>query len=361
MSTANKTDSAFYDESNPSSSNCLYSGPYSSSSANFFVPSLTTAKFCSFSPDSTVPPNSISVRTQIATLPFPNTALQRTVGTGSTTTKWGSGNALLNTSTSNTKSFGYRDLNLSTNPSPKYIDRFITLSTTTNSYKSLITSNDNWYIYPKFFTGFNNLFPQDTKEPTTIDVPFKSCLSIVTPTYASNSASTYKTPKKSTMQTISIENRNTVIIPVNLKMYLCATTNTASSCANNPYGFRITIRDTSTSSTLSTNTNNNNDNVYCIDNTTTQLPILASFLSGLTIVKGSSAIIPQQILLKPGQVIDITWNVFNVNRLKISFSINGGEILEHVQHTYMIPEQKKQDRNLRQIQLPFEEALHKAA
>lgn len=31
-----------------------------------------------------------------------------------------------------------------------------------------------------------------------------------------------------------------------------------------------------------------------------------------------------------GQVIDITWNVFNVNRLKISFSSNGGEIWENI-------------------------------
>lgn len=290
MSTADNINSSFYNESTPTSSNCLYSGTYSG--AEFFVPTVTPKKFSFFSPENTAPPTIMPVKFQITTVPFPNSPLPRTVTSGATTVKWGSGNALLSTSTSNTKSFGYRD---------GTINRFMTLSSSTTIPNSP-PENDTWYLYPYFFTLPNNGPPTNTNDSTTNEIPFKRWLSINTPTYGSTNGSTYLTIGKSTTQTISVENRNTLTIPLNLKMYLCASSLTSSSCAGNPYGVRITIRDTTTSTILSADTNNNNNVVYCINNTKTQ----DLQLNGLTIITGTSDIIPPQIMLKPNQVIDIT-------------------------------------------------------
>lgn len=289
MSTDNAS-SSFYNENNPASSNCLYSGPYSG--VEYFVPSVTYMKFCLFTPEDVAPPRSMLVKNQITVSPFQNSVLPRTETEGPETIKWGSGNALLNSSSKNTKSFGYRDIT---------VNRFMTLSSSIESHNSA-AENDKWYLYPYFFSLANNTTPDNTNDPTTKVIPFKRWMSLHTPTYGLTSGSTYLTSGKSTTQTISIENRNTSTIRVNLKMYLCTTTYTSSSCAGNPYGVRITIRDTTTSTTLSTNTDNNNNLVYCIDNTSTQ----SLNLNGLTIVKGSSAIIPEEIILKSKQVIDIT-------------------------------------------------------
>ena len=304
--TTDNTSTSIYNEATPLSSNVLYSGTYS----NLPNPSsiASTAKLSFFTPDSISQSNSLSTfRSQITCIPDIKRPLVRTVqGTGGKTTKWGSSNALLSTTLTNARSYGFRTANTTNyiTVSPDFEDpRAITAGTATS----------NWYIFNNFCSkAFNSAITSNTANvniigSTVTEVPFNKVISISTPTYGTTNGSIWSTASKTTMQTVSIENKNNNDISINLKMYLCGTTSSsgAASSDNNPYGIRINTRS---GDLLNNDTNDNpiNNNIYTCMQTvpTTVANILPA---GTTLVNNKvSSITPNTFTLKRGAILDIT-------------------------------------------------------
>jgi hypothetical protein len=294
------SDSSIYNEATPSSSNFMYSTPYSG--ANFFTNNTptTATKFCVFNSEqsgytSTLSTSSFLPKTQISIVTDIANPLIRTTASIGKLVNWGSGNSLMNPSTGNTKSFALKDTN-SVN--------YITLVSNLSNHKD-VASNDQWYIYPKFFSTSNNGSPTDNPDPSNVDIPFAKFMSMSSPTFGSTSGYIYtSTGKTTTTQTVSIENKNNIAQIFDLKMYLGASTLNSTSVSNNPYAVRVTVRDSLNPINLSTDTSNNNNNVYCILSTNTNIITLSN---GLSLVKqNTSTINIPNFELKPNQIMDIT-------------------------------------------------------
>jgi hypothetical protein len=328
MSDPNPLSSIFYEGSsssllgnNSANSNFLYSGTYNGK--DFYVPpsdpdptktDSQPYRFCVFTPE-TYPAfgnTDTSIRTQISTIYDINLPLVRSENSVRSNSnfpnvaKWGSGNSLLGTTT-NTKSFAFKKVNtviVNGQPTSRIENFYLTLAGSL-SVPNASVSQDTWYIFPKLFTSSNNgNVPTTNSTPSNNNVPFTKFISITSPFLTTTSGSIYNSTTKPTTQTISIENRNTINVNVDLKMYLCATANNASTIDNNPYGVRVTIRDSKLKPTLSTNTNNSNNKVYCIDNTQTSSVTLPGLLDKQLLP--SSEIKPSTITLTPNQCMDIT-------------------------------------------------------
>ena len=290
------SNTSIYNEATPSSSNFMYSGTYSGPS--FFINTTTsaTSKVCCFTPENTsFQTTSFTANKQISIITNITQPLTRTITSGLNTVKWGTGNSLLNANSTYgyTKSFGLRDLTT---------NKFITLVSNLDT-PNAPALNDKWYIHPNFFGTANNASPLNTALPTNSLIPFSKFISMSSATFGSNSGSTYTSSLKPTTQTFSIENKNSIAQSIDLKMYLGTSTGTLSSVLYNPYGVRVTVRDSLTSTILSTTTSNNNNNVYCISSGNTEL----ISLSNLNLVKQPiSTINIPNFLLEPNQIMDIT-------------------------------------------------------
>jgi len=285
MSNADSSLSSIYNEQQPSSSNFMYSGTYT----NNVLP--TTPQFSLFTPDSKAQSSVSLYKTQIACVPDITIPLVKNgIAVSGLQTPWGSSNALLNS----TKTKSYKCI---IDGQQKYI-------TVTANKLSLITtaiSSPSWNIHPVFCNvATNTTVTSGTVsidiKPSTVPLPFNKFIALVTPSYISNNNYTFQTTSSvKTTQTVSVKNTKSSDMIVNLKMYLCASTGTSTSADYNPYGVKVTIRDSTNPDHVALS-----NNVYCISSS--QLP---TTITNASLVKGDSFINPT-ITLTPGQIMNIT-------------------------------------------------------
>ncbi len=302
---------SIYNDANPSNSNVLYSGLYCSSSAyGAGVPfAQNNAKVSFFTPDikSVVVDNYNGfIPNEIACVPNIANALSlETKDSNSYVINWGSSNSLVEEFHKESQSFEL----ISSDGTSK----FITVCPTPNSEGIIPLKTepitDNWYIYNKYCSSSTNkdLTTADSNgtniNSINISLPFNKCITMLSPIYRNNSGYSFLTVddyNSMTIQTVSIINNNLNNVTVNPKLYLGTTTKSTSSSINNPYGVRVTIRDTIYSTELTSNAINNK--IYYI-NGASNIP---AQISGLNLIGGNSTIQPGQITLSHGQVLDIS-------------------------------------------------------
>ena len=288
---------SIYNDAVPGNSNVLYSGSYASTtSVGAGVPiAASSLKFSFFTPDSKSVSSS-KPRTESACIPDISLPLVKWAS-GS---KWGSSNSLLNLDLNKTKSYAIVENGQ---------NKFITVSPKPDS-SGLISAKtsgftDRFYIHPYFCSAPKNdsVVGQIVNiSQTSSALPFDKCITMMTPSY-SNTGTTgtnflTTVSGKTVIQTSSFINRNSNNITVNPKMYLGTSTifyNSATdktSCNNNPYGVRLTIRNSVNATSLNNSLSLTN-NIYYINGANGITPDSQSKIGG-------------PISLEPGQVLDIS-------------------------------------------------------
>jgi hypothetical protein len=232
--------------------------------------------FCAFSPETTTLSSSnITVKGRLACVPNIANPLTKNISSSTGNEYWGSGSSLLNTNAP--KSYGFITTN-NASSSTSYINIWPNKDNSTPSF----TNNTNYYLFPYLTsTRINTTSGASSLQPSSVPLPFNKCMALISPAFSGNNNFTYLSSSKTTVQTISIKNRNNFDVIIDLKAYLCATTiNTTTGLANvnsalyNPYGVRVGIRNSASHS------------VYCITQATTSL----SSINGFNLIKGDSRI-----------------------------------------------------------------------